>query len=159
MDKLLLFTDGSVNTQVKIGYGAYLAVYEHEVSLDWLEKRIKVKRFDDTSSSKLELQTLIWALEEIQGSSRKVVVYTDSQNIIGLLGRRNSLEQNDYRSRKNKPLNNHKLYRKFYKIMDQLDCELVKVKGHLSAMQKGEIDRLFTFVDRGSRKALKERRQ
>ena len=157
MDKLLLFTDGSVNTQVKIGYGAYLAVCEHEVSLDWLEKRVKVKRFDDTSSTKLELQTLIWALDQIQGSTRKVIVYTDSQNIIGLLGRRNSLEQNNYRSGKNKLLNNHKLYREFYKIMDQLDCELVKVKGHLSSIQKSDIDRLFTFVDRGSRKALKER--
>jgi len=116
-----------------------------------------VKRFDNTSSTKLELQTLIWALDQIQGSTGKVIVYTDSQNIIGLLGRRNSLEQNNYRSGKNKLLNNHKLYREFYKIMDQLDCELVKVKGHLSSIQKSDIDRLFTFVDRGSRKALKER--
>lgn len=157
MDKLLLFTDGSVNTQVNVGYGAYLAVCEHEILLDGLEKRVKVKRFDDTSSTKLELQTLIWALDQIQGSTRKVIVYTDSQNIIGLLGRRNGLEQNNYRTGKSKLLNNHKLYREFYKIMDQLDCELVKVKGHLSSIQKSDIDRLFTFVDRGSRKALKER--
>lgn len=157
MDKLLLFTDGSVNTQVKVGYGAYLVVFEHEISLDGLDKRVKVKRFNDTSSTKLELQTLIWALDQLQGSTRKVIVYTDSQNIIGLLGRQNSLEQNNFRSGKNKLLNNHKLYREFYKIMDQLDCELVKVEGHLSSMQKSDIDRLFAFVDRGARKALKER--
>jgi len=156
MDKLVLFTDGSVNNQVKIGYGAYLAVYEHEISLDWLGTRVKVKRFENTSSTKLELQTLIWALDEIQGTSRKVIVYSDSQNIIGLLGRRKSLEQNDYRSKKNELLNNHELYREYYKIMDQMDCELVKVKGHLLSIQKDDIDRLFTFVDRASRKALKE---
>ena len=82
--------------------------------------------------------------------------HTDSQNMVELSERRDRLEQNDYRFRKNKLLNNHELYREFYKIMDQLDCELIKVKGHLSSMQKDDIDRLFTLVDRASRKAMKE---
>ncbi len=82
-----------------------------------------MKTFEDTSSMKLELQTLLWALAEIHGTSRKVVIYTDSQNIIGLPGRRNHLEQNNYYSEKNKLLNNHELYREFYKKMDQLDYE------------------------------------
>ena len=107
----------------------------------------------------MELQTLIWALEETQGIGRKVAVYTDSQNIIGLPGRRESLERKEYHSRKKMLLNNHELYRQFYKLMDQLDCELVKVKGHLSSSQKDVFDRLFTFVDRASRKALKEENQ
>ena len=156
MDKLILFTDGSVDPQLKLGYGAYLVVNENEFSIDSNQTQVKVKRFEDTSSTKLELQTLIWALAEIQGAGRKIIVYTDSQNIVGLPGRRDRLEQNEFRSGKNKLINNHELYCEFYDIMDQLDCELIKVKGHLSSMQKDDIDRLFSLVDRASRKALKE---
>jgi len=155
MDELILLTDGSVNTQSKIGYGAYLAVSERELSQDSLRTRVKVKRFEHTSSTKLELQTLLWALSDIQALGSKVIVYTDSQNIMGLPGRRDRFEQNDYRSKKNKRLNNYKLYQEFYRMIDQLDCELVKVRGHQVSNQKDDIDRLFTLVDRASRKVLR----
>lgn len=155
MDELMLFADGSVNTQSDIGYGAYLAVSERGISLDSLRTRVKVRRFEHTSSTKLELQTLLWALNDIQVLERKVIVYTDSQNIMGLQGRRDQFEQNNYRSKKNKRLNNYELYQEFYRIIDQLDCELVKVRGHQVSNQKDEIDMLFTLVDRASRNALR----
>ncbi len=151
----MLLTDGSVNTQSKIGYGAYLAVSDRGLSLDSLGARVKVRRFKHTSSTKLELQTLLWALSDIQALGSKVIVYTDSQNIMGLQGRRDQFEQNDYRSKKNKRLNNYELYQEFYRMTDQLDCELVKVRGHQVSNQKDDIDRLFTLVDRASRNALR----
>ncbi len=49
----MLLTDGSVNTQSNIGYGAYLAVSERGLSLDLLRTRVKVRRFEHTSSTKL----------------------------------------------------------------------------------------------------------
>jgi len=155
MDELMLFTDGSVNTHSKIGYGAYLAVSERGLSLDSLRPRVKVRRFEHTSSTKLELQTLLWALGDIQGLRNRVIVYTDSQNIMGLPGRRDRLEQNDYRSRKNKRLKNYALYQEFYRMTDQLDCEFVKVRGHQVSNQKDDIERVFTLVDRASRNALR----
>jgi ribonuclease HI len=155
MDELMLLTDGSVNTQSNIGYGAYLAVSERGLSLDSLRTRVKVRQFEHTSSTKLELQTLLWALGDIQALGSKVVVYTDSQNIMGLQGRRDRFEQNDYRSKKNKRLNNYELYQEFYRMIDQLDCELVKVRGHQVSNQKDDIDRLFTLVDSASRNALR----
>lgn len=156
MGELMLFTDGSVNTHTNIGYGAYLAVPEGGLSLDFLKKRVKVSRFEHTSSSKLELQALLWALNDIQVLGGKVTVYTDSQNIMSLEGRRDRLEQNNYRSNKNKRLNNDELYQEFYRLTDHLDCEFVKVRGHQISNQKGDIDRFFTLVDRASRKALRE---
>ena len=155
MDELMLLTDGSVNTQSKIGYGAYLAVSERGLSVDLLRTRVKVRRFEDTSSTKLELQNLLWALRDIQPSGGKVIVYTDSQNIMGLQGRRDRFEQNDYRSKRNQRLNNYELYQEFYRITDQLDCKLVKVHGHQVTNQKDDIERLFTLVDRASRNALR----
>ncbi len=150
----MLFTDGSVNTQTKIGFGAYLSITEQEFVTN--SSIVKVKRFENTSSTKLELQTLLWALNEIQVLDSKIIVYTDSQNIVRLKGRRDKLEKNNYRSKKNRLLNNYKLYQEFYKLTDKLDCEFYKVRGHLKSNQKGDIDKLFTLVDKASRKALRE---
>ncbi|MBU0755669.1 MAG: ribonuclease H, partial [Planctomycetes bacterium] len=72
MDELILLTDGSVNARSKIGYGAYLAVSEVGLSLDLLKRRVKVRRFEHTSSTKLELQILLWALSEIPATGCKV---------------------------------------------------------------------------------------
>jgi ribonuclease HI len=159
MEKLRIFNDGSVNAQSKIGYGAYLAVSELGLALDFLKPQVKVKRFAHTSSTKLELQTLLWALSDISASGRRVIVYTDSQNIMGLPKRRERFEQNEYRSRKNKRVANDELYLKFYEMTDQLDCEFVKVRGHRRSKQKDEIDRLFALVDKASRRALRENAQ
>jgi len=151
----MLFTDGSVDTQSKIGYGAYLSVSEHGLSLDSLRECVKVRRFEHTSSTKLELQTLLWALKDIQTLESKVTVYTDSQNIMGLPVRRERFEQNSYRSKKGRLLNNYELYQEFYRMTDQLKCRFVKVRGHQVSSQKDYIDRLFTLVDRASRNALR----
>ncbi len=156
MYELMLFTDGSVHAQSKVGYGAYLAVAQQGLSLNALKNLVKVKRFEHTSSTKLELQTLIWALDDIHVSGRKVLVYTDSQNIVGLPERRERLEQNDYRSRNNKRINHYELYQEFYQMTDQFDWTFVKVRGHKASDDKDEIDRLFTLVDRASRNALRE---
>ncbi len=155
MNDLILLTDGSVNTRSKIGYGAYLAVSESGLSIESLRERVKVRRFEHTSSTKLELQTLLWALEDMQALGGRVTVYTDSQNIMGLQERREGFEKNDYRSKKNRRLNNYMLYQEFYRITDQLNCEFIKVRGHQVSNQKDYIDRLFTLVDRASRNALR----
>lgn len=158
MIELMLFTDGSVDTLTKIGYGAYLTIPESDLSLSLLEKHVKVRKFEQTSSTKLELQTLLWALNNIQVQGRRVVVYTDSQNIVSLKGRRKRLEQNNYRSKKNKQLNNYELYKKFYAITDQLNCEFKKISGHKVSRKKDSLDKIFSLVDKASRKALRESR-
>ena len=156
MSELTLLIDGSVDARSKIGYGAYLSLPEDRYSLEELKMRLQVRRFEQTSSTRLELQTLLWALADIQVSERTVTVYTDSQNIIGLQSRRKRMEQADYRSARGRRLNNYDLYREFYRLTDSLDCRFVKVRGHQVAQHKDEIDRLFTLVDRASRQALRD---
>lgn len=152
----MLFTDGSVNTKSKIGYGAYLQVSEPVLLLDSLKSQVKIKRFENTSSTKLELQILLWSLNEIKETTDKVVVYTDSQNIISLPARRERFEQNDYRSKKNVRLKNYELYMEFFRITDKLNCEFIKVSGHQTSNRKNDIDKIFTLVDRASRIALRD---
>jgi len=156
MNELMIFIDGSVHTRSKTGYGAYLAVSEIGLSLDILKEQVKVKQFEDTSSTKLELQNLLWALNDVNILGSKVIIYTDSQNIISLQSRREKLERKNYRSSQNKRLNNYELYQEFYKIIDKFDCTFVKVQGHKKSSQKDDIDRLFTLVDRASRETLRK---
>ena len=155
MTILRLFTDGSVNPKSKVGYGAYLAVLREVPYSEPFKADVKVKKFEHTSSAKLEIQTLIWALTSIQKPVGTIIVYTDSQNIIGLKARRRRLEINDYLSKKNKPIKNSALYQEFFYLSEQLDCEFKKVKGHKPSRLKNEAERFFTLVDKASRKALR----
>ena len=149
---ILLFTDGSVNAQTHIGYGAYVVVENK----DDVSPLVKVKEFEDTSSTKLELQTLLWALEEVKSLGRGIVIHTDSQNIIGLSKRREDFEKNGFLTKKKTLIGNALLYQAFYKLMDEMECSLVKIKGHKLSSDKDAIDRLFTLVDRASREALRK---
>jgi ribonuclease HI len=155
MATLRLFTDGSVNPKSQIGYGAYLAVLLEVPYSQAFKADVVVKKFEHTNSAKIEVQTLIWALASIQKPAAKIVVYTDSQNIIGLQARRGRLEKNEYMSKKNKPIKNSALYQEFFYLSDQLCCEFKKVKGHKPSWLKNEAERFFTLVDKASRKALR----
>ena len=155
MKKIKLFTDSSVNPQEKVGFGAYLLLKENNISFEDMKKDIKTKRFEDTSSTKLELQTLLWSLEEINDKDVIIEIYTDCQNIIGLQDRRERLEKNNFHSSSGKLMNNHELYKDFFEKTDKLNIILIKVKGHKKNSLKNEIDIIFNLVDKASRNALR----
>lgn len=155
MIQTLIFSDASVDTQSKTGYGAYLIVTDISQEPEELKAGIKTIRFKNTSSTRLELQTLLWALNEAGISSTPITVYTDSQNIVGLRDRRERFERNNYYSKKNRRLNHWELYRAFFKITDQLTCDVIKVKGHKKSSRKNKTDQVFSLVDKAARKALR----
>lgn len=155
-DTILLFSDGSVDVKSGTGYGAWLAFTDRNASYEELKCKVKVQRFENTSSVKLELETLLYALGQISYQGEKIEIHTDSLNILSLIERRRRLEQNDYTSKNNRLLKNHELYREFFKVTDQMDYKLIKVKGHQPDRKKDEINRLFTLVDRASRNALRK---
>ena len=157
MKKIKLFTDSSVNPQEKIGFGSFLLLNNDETkAFEDLKKDIKLKRFENTSSTKLELQTLLWALDEIEDKNIIIEIYTDCQNIIGLENRRDKLEKNHFYSTSGKLMNNHELYKNFYEKLDKLNLTFIKVKGHKKNSLKDEIDEIFNLVDKASRNALRE---
>ena len=156
MEELFLFTDGSVNTITKIGYGAYILVKKPFLTINDYKEHVRLKLFENTSSTKLELETLLWALNDLKNHKGTITVYTDSQNIVSLLERRQKLEQTNYLTSKNKLHTNHLIYKEFFTLLGKLDLKFIKVKGHQPKHQKNEIDLLFSFVDKASRKALKK---
>lgn len=156
MPGLMLFTDASLDTKTGIGYGAFLAANDILMSLAALKEKVKVKQFDNTTSTKLELQALLWACAELNAvKTISVIVYTDSQNILGLPGRRSELERKDYCAASGRRLHNAELYQAFYQMTDARDCQFIKVAGHKPQTQKSDLDKVFALVDKAARSALR----
>jgi ribonuclease HI len=167
MNSFALFTDVSLNPQRRIGVGGYLlvpvsflAAAPHDIAQGEVTARLKTRWFAETSSTKLELQTLLWALEnsreELSGSAfGSLLVYTDSQCIAGLLRRRAGLINGDFVARRSgRTFINASLYRAFYEAFDRLGFKVLKVQGHSRASSHDTVQRIFSFVDREVRKAL-----
>jgi ribonuclease HI len=167
MNSFALFTDVSLNPQRKLGVGGYLLVpvpfleiEPHDIEQGEVSARLKTKRFAETSSTKLEVQTVLWALEnsreELTGTAPgSLRIYTDSQCVAGLVRRRAGLIQSDFLARRSgRPLANAHLYREFYAAYDQLGFQLIKVAGHSRTCSHDSVQRIFSYVDREVRKAL-----
>ena len=68
-----LFTDVSFNTGHKFGIGTYLFIplsfvreKNDRISRKDIAVRLKTRKFENTSSTRLEIQTILWALGEIE---------------------------------------------------------------------------------------------
>ncbi|MGM0519024.1 MAG: ribonuclease HI [Campylobacterota bacterium] len=147
-----LFVDGSVNPKENIGFGAYLFCDDLN---NCTKDMVVTKKFTNTSSTKLEVQTLLWAISEID-TKAKFVVYTDCQNILSLLERKKRLEGKNYFTKTGKKVRNEELYRSFFTLYEKYNFEIIKVKGHKKSSTKDDIDLLFNFVDKASRTRLRQ---
>lgn len=152
-DTVSLFTDGSVNTAKKVGVGGYLICSEINYNLQ--ESDVVLKTFQNTSSTKLELQTFLWAIQEINSDDKQITAFSDSQNLITLFDRKEKLIKNNFKSSSGKLLNNADLYQEFYNITKGLNIEFVKLKGHSKMEFKSDFDKVFKLVDKATRRALR----
>ncbi len=151
-----LFIDGSVNPKLRFGFAGYLLLDDisNLSDMNSLDEKIKVKKFIDTSSTRLELQAFLWAIDDIKPQD-ELTIYTDCQNLLSLLKRREKLELNNYISANGKILSNADLYKDFYVCLDVYKIKLIKVKGHKKNSLKNDIERVFSLVDRKVRRNLK----
>jgi ribonuclease HI len=167
MNNFALFTDVSLNPQRKLGVGGFLLIpvsfleaEPHDIMLDDVSARLETKSFAETSSTTLEVQTVLWALEHLREKlsgpvGENLRIYTDSQCVAGLLGRRSGLERNNFiAKRSGRSLRNEPLYRAFYAAHDQLGFQVVKVTGHSRSCSHDTIQRIFSHVDQEVRRAL-----
>ncbi len=168
MNSFALFTDVSLDPRRKLGVGAYLVVPAsfmevppHSIERSAVAGRLVVKRFEDTSSTRLEVQTVLYALEdfrnELKGTGQVTLhVYSDSQCVAGLLARRQGLEDKGFISKgKNRQIANASLYSKFYELHDELSFDVIKVAGHTRSCSHDTVHRIFSCVDREVRQELK----
>jgi len=168
MNNYSLFTDASLNPKLKVGVGGYIFVSEsliktpsNQIKISELDDILVLRRFEDTSSTKLEVQTVLWALGEYcirsaSSKSGKLHLYSDSQCVEGLLSRRVRLESSGFHCKRgNRLLKNASLYRQYYEFHDRLKFGVTKVAGHTPSHSRNTIERIFSVIDQKVRKELK----
>jgi len=168
MTSVSLFTDVSLNPKSKCGVGAYLIlpasfldIPPHQIERSLVTDRLVTRTVENTTSTKFEVQTVLWALEAYRNEcmfprTAKLRVFSDSQCVAGLLKRRPVLETTGFIGRSShRLLKNAKLYQTFYELHDELGFEVIKVAGHAPSKSHDTIHRIFSYVDKEVRKALR----
>ena len=170
---LTIFIDSSYNPGRRLGVGGFLCipncpdealahknVFEELYSPDAVKTRI----VEHTTNTRLELQTLLWALESLKldnetktsGKIGSITIYTDCRTAVDLLRRRKRLESVQYLSkRKGTTLVNADIYKSIFTLYDELSPNLVWIKGHTSEKDRVGIQRIFSEVDRLVRNLLR----
>ncbi len=166
MDKknLLIFTDASLNPRTGTGMsGCLLLKPKDRPSTKKISHLpVKTKLFKNTNSARLELSSIILALNTVKKTfdaihEFEITVYTDCKIACDLPSRRNRLEKSNYKSKSTtKPLNNADLYLEFFELFDELKPNLIWVKGHKARKDKNQIDLIFSHVDKTTRRMLRE---
>ena len=163
-----LFTDASLHAKLSCGVGAFLVLPAAVLAMqagaraatDFFN-RLRFQKFATTSSTALEVQTALWALETYreeynEAGEGRLQLYSDSQCIAGLLKRRAALEHNNFCSKRNKrELNNTNLYRRYFELYDAQDFDVIKVTGHTRPSSRDTAHSVFSFLDREVRRALR----
>jgi len=167
---LLIFTDASFNPRTRTGISGYLLLLVSKgssITKDISLLPVKTKLFRKTNCTRLELTSIILALDASKKLTRnkvseqaghlEITVYTDCKTAYDLPSRRIRLEKRNFKSmRTRKPLANADLYLKFFKLFDELRPSIIWVKGHKSAKSRDHIDMIFSHVDRTTRRILRE---
>lgn len=143
---LHIFTDCSVNQKHKISIGSFLFLDHLRENVQDL---IQYKEYKSSRSTWSEIQTVIEALKLC--STKSITLYTDCQSVCDLLGRRR--EKIDSLIKNNKLIKNIEHYKEFYKITDQFNITVIKIKAHSKIITLE--DKIFSYVDKASRKKLK----
>lgn len=168
-----IFVDASYNPGRRLGVGGFLCIShcpdEALAHTDVLEglyspDAVKTRIVEHTTNTRLELQTLLWALESLKsdngntspGKLGSITIYTDCRTAVDLLRRRKRLESVQYLSkRKGSTLVHADLYKSIFALYDELSPKLVWIKGHTPGKDRVGIQQIFSEVDRFVRNLLR----
>jgi len=149
MSQTIVYTDGSYHPQLKIGTWAAIILLDDEQIL--LEGSAS-----QTTNNRMELQAVIEVLKyfQIQYQQKKELTFiTDSQFVIGLQKRKETLISNDFITKSGKILQNADIIREFYEISKHFSTQFVKIKAHQKEIP--HIQNLNIEVDKIVRKNLR----
>lgn len=124
--------------------------------------KIHFFEFDTNKSTYAEIQTFLKAIDTLKKDSSKkgiaIKVFSDCENLGKLLGpRKEKLIKNDFKKKSGAPLPHGLLYKHLYQMIEGLDLEFIKIKGHASFKKRETLEeKLFAIVDKRCRERLRE---
>ena len=166
MNYYTIFCDASAHPQSKIGVGAYLLLnqsYQQIESFTFIPTEANVnncksKVFANTSSTKCELQTFLWVIDDIKDKliePYSITFCTDSQGITSLERRKAKLLKSNFNNYNGVKLHNAEFYKEFYELQEKYKFNVIKVKGHSPTSQKTTITSIFSIIDKFTRNELR----
>lgn len=116
-----IYTDGSCDTQKRLGaWAAIILSSSGKIVLSGKEV--------ETTHQRMELLAVIKALTFV--GVGEVTVYSDSQYVTGLVGRREKLAGKGFMTKKGDEIRNIDLVREFLALDAAMEITFVKVKAH-----------------------------
>jgi ribonuclease HI len=124
-ESIEIYTDGSCHAQHKIG--AWVAIL-----FSGKEKKILSGLEKNTTNNRMELTAVIKATQHAIAHYKNVSVkvYTDSQYVTVLPGRKEKLVSTDFITGKGTVLQNADLIKIFFTAISVLNIEFMKIKAH-----------------------------
>jgi len=146
---IVIYTDGSCNPKHGIGaWAAMLFIDKSKVVLTGTEEQ--------TTHQRMELEAVIKSFEYLAKAnvlSRVMELYTDSQYVTGLSGRKMKLKASGFMTKKSVPIRNSDLVRLLIEYSEMMNVQFIKVKAH---QRNGDQD-MNREVDLLVRKIVRER--
>lgn len=121
-----IYTDGSCYNGRHIGsWVAILFIEGEKIVLSDIET--------DSTNHRMEITAVIKAIQYIRENYRAIKairVISDSQYVIGLVGRKEKFTASDFKTKKGNDIRNVDLVKQLLKLHEVIDVEYVKIKAH-----------------------------
>ncbi|NPA44951.1 MAG: ribonuclease HI [Chlorobi bacterium] len=148
MKEIIIYTDGSCHTQLKVGAWASIILIEGD--------EILLKDYElDTTHNRMELLAVIKAFEFIEKEKFEydsIVLKSDSQYVVEIERRMQKLKENNFITKKGTEIQNVDLVKKLISYIEKFPVKFIKVKAH----QKKTSERNINIeVDKISRKIVR----
>lgn len=144
-----IYTDGSCNTQLKVGGWAAILLIDKE-------KKVLQGSESNTTHNRMEMLAVIKSIEYVlENISKKSIiqVYTDSQYVFRIPERAEKLQSNNFITKKGSELNNKDLIQKLIELLNQHNIHIIKVKAHQKKTNTPNYNR---DVDKLSRQIVRD---
>ena len=138
-NNVVLYTDGACSGNPGAGgWAAILSYKGKETVLSCGEKM--------TTNNRMELMGVISGLEEVEkmGQNLSVKVYSDSAYVVNAFNQNwiTSWKRNNWHTASGGAVQNKDLWQRLLSVMEKLDVEFVKVKGHADSVYNNRCDAL-----------------
>ena len=121
-----IYTDGSCHTQHCIGgWCSILFLGEKKITLSGID--------NNTTHNRMELLAVIRAVEYIQknyNTVRQIQIVSDSQYVIGLIGRQDKFFKTDFKTNAGNDIRNLDLVKSLLELCNRFSIQFVKIKAH-----------------------------
>jgi ribonuclease HI len=144
-----IYSDGSCHTQLCIGaWASVLLINNQKITLEGLEM--------DTTHNRMELLAVIKSLDYIRTRFQTITqihVVSDSQYVVGLLGRRQKFLLQDFKTKAGRFIPHVDLVKQLFSFLDQYNIQFTKIKAHL---KQGEQVNYNIEVDKRCRNIVRQ---